>query len=358
VIPPGTHGTKPSDPAFVLIRALTKSYPIHRQWREILRRPFTEQWTPALEGVDLAVQRGEFFGLLGPNGAGKTTLFKVLSTLITPDSGQAQVDGLDVVRNAALVRKILSPVIPDERSLLWRLSARENLNLFAGLYGYRGNGQATRVAELLDIVGLEEAGNKMVGQFSSGMKQRLLIARALLPEPRLLLLDEPTRSLDPVSAQRFRAFLRDEIGGRQGCTILLATHNAEEALDLCTRVAVLDRGRVRAVGTPEALALRVAEQRFRLYTRAPDAPAFGDLLRQGLAQGVSMTGAADGQWSVVELEIPEGNDGCAAVLACLARQGVPVARLERIRPTLAQVIEHVVAQHPPVAPSSTGGPQS
>jgi ABC-2 type transport system ATP-binding protein len=358
VSPPGTHGTKPRDPAFVLIRALTKSYPIHRQWREILRRPFTEQWTPALEGVDLAVDRGEFFGLLGPNGAGKTTLFKVLSTLITPDSGQARVDGLDVVRDAAQVRKILSPVIPDERSLLWRLSARENLNLFAGLYGYSGNGRATRVAELLDIVGLEEAGNKMVGQFSSGMKQRLLIARALLPEPRLLLLDEPTRSLDPVSAERFRRFLRDEIGGRQGCTILLATHNAEEALDLCTRVAVLDRGRVRAVGTPEALALRVAEQRFRIYTRTPDAPAFGELLHRGLAQSVSMTATADGQWSVVEVEISRGNEGCEAVLAYLARQGVAVARLERIRPTLAQVIEHVVAQHPPGTPSAAEAPRS
>jgi len=198
----------------------------------------------------------------------------------------------------------------------------------------------------------------MVGQFSSGMKQRLLIARALLPEPRLLLLDEPTRSLDPVSAERFRRFLRDEIGGRQGCTILLATHNAEEALDLCTRVAVLDRGRVRAVGTPEALALRVAEQRFRIYTRAPDAPAFGELLQRGLAQSLSMTAAADGQWSVVEVEIPKGNEGCEAVLAYLARHGVAVARLERVRPTLAQVIEHVVAQHPPGTPAAAEAPRS
>ncbi|HSM15586.1 MAG TPA: hypothetical protein VK845_01145, partial [Gemmatimonadales bacterium] len=176
--------------------------------------------------------------------------------------------------------------------------------------------------------------------------------------PRLLLLDEPTRSLDPVSAERFRRFLRDEIGGRQGCTILLATHNAEEALDLCTRVAVLDRGRVRAVGTPEALALRVAEQRFRIYTRTPDAAAFGELLQRGLAQSLSMTAAADGQWSVVEVEIPKGNEGCEAVLAYLARHGVAIARLERVRPTLAQVIEHVVAQRPPGTPTAAEAPRS
>ncbi|NNG15001.1 MAG: ABC transporter ATP-binding protein [Gemmatimonadales bacterium] len=332
--------------AFVITRALTKSYPVQRSWREILQHPFSEQWTPALEGVDLVVERGEFFGLLGPNGAGKTTLFKLLSTLVTPDSGEAWVDGLDVVRDAARLRKIVSPVIPDERSLLWRLSARENLRVFAALQGYGGEARAARITELLEIVGLDEAGAKMVGQFSSGMKQRLLIARALLPRPRLLLLDEPTRSLDPVSAQRFRAFLREEIADAQGCTVLLATHNAEEALELCTRVAVLDRGRVRAVGTPEELALRVAEERFRIHTRTPDAAAFGEMVAQGLVRRLSVQEADGGGWASVDVEIPGGDDGCAAVLAFLGRHEVAVARLERFRPSLAQVIEHVVTQHP------------
>jgi len=344
---------QPDGSPFIEIRALTKSYPVQRTWREILRRPFVEEWTPALAGVDLTVDRGEFFGLLGPNGAGKTTLFKVLSTLIAPDSGQVHVAGLDAARDAVRLRRIVSPVIPDERSLLWRLSARENLVFFAGLYGYGGAAREARVVELLDIVGLADAGTKMVGQFSSGMKQRLLIARALLPEPRLLLLDEPTRSLDPVSAQRFRGFLREEIAREQGCTVLLATHNAEEALELCTRVAVLDRGRVRAVGTPEELALRVTEERFRIYTRTPGAPAFGELLRRRLAQSVSVTDAVDDGWSVVEVEIPTGNDGCAKALEYLAHEGVLVARLERVRPTLAQVIEHVVAQHQSAGPEGT-----
>ncbi len=334
---------------FVDIHNLTKSYPEQRTWREILRHPFREQWIPALRQVSLDIVRGEFFGLLGPNGAGKTTLFKVLSTLVTPDSGSVRVGGMDIVRDGARLRRIVSPVIADERSLLWRLSARENLNLYAALHGYGGSARTRRVAQLLDLVGLDEAREKMVGQFSSGMKQRLLIARALLPGPQLLLLDEPTRSLDPVTAERFRLFLRQDIADTEGCTVLLATHNAEEALELCTRVAVLDRGRVRAVGTPNALALHVAQERFHLHTSTPGAQAFEDLVERGLARSVRrLSGAGvDGAWPVLEIEIPGGDRRCAEVLTFLNQQGVVVARLERFRPSLAQVIEHVVTHGPP-----------
>ena len=151
----------------------------------------------ALDDVSLEIPQGEFLGLLGPNGAGKTTLFKMLATLILPDHGSATVEGYDVVSDPVSVRSVLTPVIADERSLNWRLTARENLDLYAVLYEVPRSERKRRVETVLANVGLEHVGEKMAGAFSSGMRQRLLIARALLARPKVLLLDEPTRSLDP-----------------------------------------------------------------------------------------------------------------------------------------------------------------
>src|SRR5690606_27038464 len=151
------------------------------------------------------------------------------ATLVTPDHGTVRVEGLDVVRDAAAVRRALVPVVADERSLRWRLNAYENLRLYAVLYRVPAARLRSRIQEVLEVVGLEATGHKMVGQFSSGMRQRLLVARALLSSPRVLLLDEPTRGLDPLSARALRAFLKDDLCRRQGRTVLLATHNAEEA---------------------------------------------------------------------------------------------------------------------------------
>jgi ABC-2 type transport system ATP-binding protein len=144
----------------------------------------------------------EFFGLLGENGAGKTTLFKILATLVIPDAGTATVTGFDILQSPNRVREVLAPVIADERSLHWRLSARENMRLFASLHGLRGAEASRRIDELLTLVNLVEAADRLVNGFSSGMKQRLLVARALLAQPAFCL-DEPTRSLGPISARSF-----------------------------------------------------------------------------------------------------------------------------------------------------------
>jgi ABC-2 type transport system ATP-binding protein len=150
-----------------------------------------------VQHVSCDVQPGEFFGLLGPNGAGKTTLFKMLATLTSPDEGWATVHGVDVMKDPRAVRRMIAPVAADERGLHWRLSALENLRLFATLYALRGSELQARIDEVLGVVGLRGAERRTVGTYSSGMRQRLLIARALLIRPRVLLLDEPTRSLDP-----------------------------------------------------------------------------------------------------------------------------------------------------------------
>jgi ABC-type multidrug transport system ATPase subunit len=183
----------------------------------------------------------------------------------------------------------------------------------------------------------------MVGAFSSGMKQRLLIARALVARPTILLLDEPTRSLDPVSARSFRQFLRDEISGRQKCTVLLATHNAEEALELCHRVAVLDRGRLMALGTADELARRFLPTRFRVWTRDATHAAFTSLREREAIQHVRPVGEA-AAWQCLEMEIPGGYDRTASVIEALARRGVRIARFEQVTVSLADLIHAIVEQ--------------
>jgi ABC-2 type transport system ATP-binding protein len=327
----------------VVLDGVTKHFPVRRGWTEMLRHPFHRASTPVVQGVSCEIAEGEFFGLLGPNGAGKTTLFKMLATLIIPDEGRATVGGYDVVQDAAAVRRVLAPVIADERSLYWRLSARENLELYGALQGLDGTAARTRAAELLRVVGLDDAGGKIVAAFSSGMKQRLLIARALIARPKILLLDEPTRSLDPLSARALRAFLREEIVQRQGCTVLLATHNAEEALELCTRVGVLDRGRLLAAGTAEALSREIGDERYRLWTRAPAHPGIAALAERGIVRDVAVQSTDEPGWVRVEMEIPGGLDRASQVTAFLVEQGVVVARLERAALSLAELIERVVA---------------
>ena len=329
--------------AAVRIDAITKRYSVRRGWRETLRHPRSGRTTLALDHVTLEIARGEFFGLLGPNGAGKTTLFKVLATLIEPEAGTAFVEGHDVRLEPDDVRRALTPVIADERSLNWRLTARENLDLYAVLLDVPRGERRERIDRVLADVGLLDVGEKMVGAFSSGMRQRLLIGRALLSRPRVLLLDEPTRSLDPVSARTFRAFLREEIVGRHGCTVLLATHNAEEAFELCDRVAILDRGRVLACGAARALAQSYGDERHRLWTREPAHPAFEALVKSGLvAQCRRLPDEEDG-WACLELVVHGGLAESAAALRELGDAGVSVARFERVPLSLADLIERVVA---------------
>ncbi len=331
----------------VELQGLSKIFPVRRTWKDMIAHPFRRETQRAVSGVTLTIARGEFFGLLGPNGAGKTTLFKMLATLILPDEGTAKVSGRDVVREAAAVRDVLTPVVPDERSLYWRLSARENLRLFATLQGHRGADVHRHVERSLEQVDLTDTREKMVGQFSSGMKQRLLIARALLAEPEVLLLDEPTRSLDPLSARAFRAFLRDEIADRQGRTVLLATHNPEEALDLCDRLAVLHHGELLAAGTVDQLRALAGDDAYRASIRAPDGWSERDLRGREGAHELSL-GPPDGAgWRTLDVRIPGGPEQAARVLAALGGDGVQVARFEPVELTLAELLERILAMGPP-----------
>lgn len=335
-----------SDTMSVSIRDLTKSFPVRPGFGEMLRHPLSRKRTGVIHGISLDIRDREMFGVLGLNGAGKTTLLKMLATLIVPDSGTATVGGYDIIEESPAVRGILAMVTADERSLNWRLSAHENLRLFAALHRMNTPGATTRTAEALDVVGLGDTGDKLVGAFSSGMRQRLLLARALLSSPRVLLLDEPTRSLDPVSAHEFRRMLRDDLIERRGVTVILATHNSEEAFAYCDRVAVLHHGTVAALGSARSLAARFGQERYRIWTSDNEHPCFHNLELRGLVTGlVREDDTEDG--SNVECAITGGEAGAADVLRRLVEGGVSISRFERAPFPLPALIARIVETHMP-----------
>lgn len=332
-----------ADGPLIRVEGLVKSFPIRRPWVATLRHPLQRSRIEVLRGVSLEVRRGEFFGLLGPNGAGKTTLFKILATLILPEAGIVEVAGIDALQRPDAVRDLLTPVIADERSLNWRLTGTDNLLLYAALYEVPTSKRRSTAQRLLETVGLTEAGHRMVGTYSSGMKQRLLIARALLSRPSVLLLDEPTRSLDPVSARDFRRFLREEVAGRQGCTVMLATHDADEALELCDRLAVLHRGRLVAQGTARELAGIAGELRYRVTVPEEKATtALALLAGLGYTGFASVPEASVDGWACLEGDLPGGMVATAEVMRQLGAAEMPVAEFARVSMPLADLIERLV----------------
>jgi ABC-2 type transport system ATP-binding protein len=206
----------------------------------------------ALDGLDLDVPPGEIVAILGPNGAGKSTLLRILGTTVLPDEGTASVAGADVVADPVAARRSLGLMVGDEHALYWRLSGRENLRFFGSLYGLSKSESVARASELLAALGLEDAADRRVLGYSSGMRTRLLLGRALLIDPPLLLLDEPTRNLDPVAAVEFREIALRLAQGR-GAGILFATHDLHEATSIATRVVVLSAGRAVLAETVEGL---------------------------------------------------------------------------------------------------------
>ena len=207
--------------------------------------------TEALRGIDLAVEPGSIFGLLGPNGAGKTTLVKILSTLLLPTAGTAQVLGHDVVEDARWLRPRIGLVLGGERGLYNRVSARENLRYFADLYGLPPNEREARIDSVLERVDLSVAADRRVEEFSRGMKQKLHIARGILHRPQMLFLDEPTIGLDPKSAREMRKLVRSLVA--DGVSIFLTTHYMFEAEELCPEIAVMSKGRIVARDTVDGL---------------------------------------------------------------------------------------------------------
>ncbi len=317
----------------VEIKNITKTF-LERSWRTALLRKAPKK-VRALQDVSFTSGPGEVLGLLGPNGAGKTTLIKILATLIIPDSGTAVVCGHDLRRRPRQVRRHIGLVNTSERSFYWRLTGKQNLEFFASLWGFSKSGAQNRVAELLEMVGLKEKTNTAFMNYSSGLQQRLAVARALLADPRILLLDEPTRSLDPVAAAELRNFSKTRLAGELGKTIIWCTHNLKEAGDICDRLAIIHKGHLAASGSvKEIQSIMAAENSYRFKI---------DRWKSELA--------ADQKWpptkiirnnGYIELELKTGEDQVPALLGQMVQAGINVYYCTRREAGLEDAFEHLV----------------
>jgi len=237
----------------IAIQKLTKTFSVGKILQTLQKNPPKKGGTEVLKGISLEVFQGEALGLLGPNGAGKTTLLEILSTLLLPTGGGATICGYDVVREAGQVRKVVSYCPSASENFYPRLTGMRNMEFFALLNNLSPREARRKIQTVLDLVELEPGNDVPFQLYSEGMKHRLALARALLTDPELLLLDEPTRSLDPVLQGEIRKFLRERVVAKLGKTVLLVTHSLLEAEQVCDRLAILHRGQIVRVGTPEEI---------------------------------------------------------------------------------------------------------
>ena len=213
---------------------------------------FARQKITAVDNVSLLVRKGEVFGLLGPNGAGKTTLIKMLTTLLPPSNGEMTVNGFNLGREEK-IKESINLIYPGERSFYQRLTAQQNLEFFAALYGMPFPSARRKAGELLAMTGLEDSADVRFEEYSSGMKQRLAIARSLLNDPAVIFMDEPTKGLDPLEAHRFRKFIKEFLVGNKRKTVFLATHQLDEANEMCDSIAIMHLGQIKLCGSKEEI---------------------------------------------------------------------------------------------------------
>ncbi len=241
-----TSGLTPTQ-YLISARGVTMRFPIAKRYRELFLTPFRRRRVfTALKSVDLDVEKGDRIAVLGPNGAGKTTLLKLVGGLLIPTEGKIVVGGYDTMSHNAAARKSVGFVMNEERSFFWRLTGRQNLEFFAALDNLSGQSMRERSNELIHLVGLGEHVDKPVSTYSAGMKQRLAIARGLIAEPEVLILDEPTRTLDPVACEDLIDLIIARLHKVSRKTILIATHRLEEAIKLCNKILVINEGRAMA----------------------------------------------------------------------------------------------------------------
>lgn len=300
-------------------------------------------WFTAVNGVDLHIQQGEVFGLLGPNGAGKSTTIRMLCTLLEPTSGTARVNGFDIVKQSNQVRQSLGTVLAGERSIYWKLTARENLEYFAALFHIPPRIAQPRIAELLERMELTSRANDLVEKYSTGMKQRVAIARALLARPPILLLDEPTLGLDPQAARRVRELINELKA--EGHTILLTTHYMEEADQLSERIGIIDTGKVIALGTPAELKRRISQQdAIRLEVAGWHAEMVESLRQLPTVENVTprYTGA-DSLWEV-NLLAANSRAVLPGIIDRLNTNGTRVVNMNVVQPSLEDVFIHLTGK--------------
>jgi ABC-2 type transport system ATP-binding protein len=279
--------------------------------------------TKALRGVDLDVHEGEIFGFLGANGAGKTTFTKCLTGIIQPTQGSIRIDGIDALANrTGSLQKI--GIVPDEYQLYEHLTARQNVDYYASLYGLKGEEKQQRVQEVLEISGMADKADKKAKAFSHGMKQRTCIAQAILHNPRLIILDEPTNGLDPRGAFELRQLMKALAA--TGTTVFLNSHVMSEVEQVCDRIAVVRDGRIVATGTPQeimALSGQLAT-RIRILNPSKEITRAAEQITSVEAIGTN------------QLQISCPPEEVGAVVAAIAKAGGLVHGVETVGSTLEE----------------------
>ncbi|HJR78903.1 MAG TPA: ATP-binding cassette domain-containing protein [Anaerolineales bacterium] len=330
---PGT-GDKPAngEPA---------SPPKRRRWSLAKKEP--RAMFTAVDGVDLQIKRGEIFGLLGPNGAGKSTTIRMLCTLLEPTSGTAHINGFDIVKQANDVRRSLGTLLAGERSIYWKLTGRENLEYFAALYHIPATVARQRVEELIERMELRERANELVEKYSTGMRQRVAIAKALLARPPILLLDEPTLGLDPQAARRLRELIAEL--KEEGHTILLTTHYMEEADLLSDRIGIIDQGKIIALDTPEGLKRRIDQKEVIRLEVSGWQDYIGERLR-ALSDVQNLVARQQGEADLWEVNLQASNSRSVLpkLVESISQNGTRLVNMNIVKPSLEDVFIHLTGK--------------
>lgn len=285
----------------------------------------------ALDSVSFEVKKGEIFGLLGPNGAGKTTTISILSTLLEPTSGKAFVNGFNLFNDKDNVRKSIGIVFQDQ-SLDEELTAYENMDFHGRLYRIPKDVRERKIEKLLKLVGLEERKNDLVKTFSGGMRRRLEIARALLHEPEILFLDEPTLGLDPQTRNHIWAYIK-RLNEQKNITIILTTHYMEEADRLCHRVAIIDRGKIIALDSPVRLKSRIGGDIISI--ESPDIEKLSILLKK-----VPWIREMRRHNNHLTIELEDAEKHAVEIIKTSDKKGIEITKLSIHKPTLEDVFLH------------------
>lgn len=328
-------------------KGLVKRYVVYERRGFFKRR---RVYVEALRGVTFSVDEGTIYGLLGPNGAGKTTTIKILSTLLLPDGGEARVGGFDVVSEADKVREVIGVTLSVERGFFWKLTGRENLKYFGMLRGLSGSELDKRIDYLVRLVGLDELGavDKLYEEYSMGMRARLSLARALLADPQVLMLDEPTLGLDPPSARTIRELLV-RLAREEGKTVLITTHNMHEAEVVSDRLAIINEGKIIAEGTvPELKALVAKSVSVMVTARVPPLVSVAELAERlrGHLERDELSVEPAGEKVKVRVVVKPGEEDevVAETLRWLSGLGAKVYKVEITEPSLEDVFIRLTAK--------------
>ena len=307
----------------------------------------------ALREVTLSVWPGEIFGLIGRNGAGKTTLIKCMATLIEPTRGSIRVFGLDAVKQSREVRARIGLVTSDDRSFYWRLTGWQNLLFFARLYGLHERQARDRIGALLELFEIAPLAHQRFHTYSTGAKQKLAIVRALLTDPPLILLDEPTRSLDPIAAADLRQLIRQQMAHSK--TVIVTTHNLAEVEELCGRIAIISRGEIKACGTIDELCRTYSSQeQVRIEVSSPaSANGFSQITEKFPWVRCSLR---DATTTAIEFSRHPQDDRLTRVLTYLTGSGANILTCQTTRMGLKEIIRKIeqLDSDPPQSPTESG----